>query len=88
MKVLIDNTTYEGTVAEIVDRLRLRNDERNDYPDTESYIQQLRSNFIRSTGEDCDLPESGLENRARVLIFRFADVGSLEVLPDGDEDES
>ena len=26
--------------------------------------------------------ESGLENRARVLIFRFADVGSLEVLPD------
>ena len=82
MKVLIDETTYEGTAAEIVDRLRLRNDDRNDYPDTESYIRQLRSNFIRSIGEDCDLPKTGLEDRARVLLFRFADVGSLEVLAD------
>ena len=82
MKVLIDDTVYEGTAAEIVDRLRFRNDDRNEYPDTESYIRQLRSNFLRSTGEDCDLPVRGLEDRARVLLFRFADVGSLEVLPD------
>ena len=82
MKILLDDTTYEGSAAEIVDRLRRRFDDRNDYPDMESYIQQLRSNFIRSTGQDCDLPNSRLESRARVLLFRFADVGSLRVLPD------
>ena len=82
MKILIDDTTYEGSAAEIVDRLRRRFDDRNDYPDTESYIQQLRSNFIQSTGQNCDLPDSRLENRARALLFRFADVGTLRVLPD------
>ena len=82
MKILIDDITYEGTAAEIVDCLRRRNDDRNEYPDTESYIRQLRSNFIQSANEDCDLPETGLEDRARAILFRFADIGALEVLPD------
>ena len=87
MKIRIDDTIYEGTAVEILDRLRGRFDEGNDYPDTESYIRQLRRNFISSAKEDCDLPKGGLEDRARTVLFRFADVGSLEILPDDDEDE-
>lgn len=83
MKVQIDDTIYEGTALEIVDRLRRENDDRNEYPDTESYIRQLRTNFINSFKQDCVLPNTGLEDRARVLLFRLADVRSLEVLPDG-----
>lgn len=83
MKVQIDDTIYEGTALEIVDRLRRENDDRNEYPDTESYIRQLRTNFMNSFKQDCVLPNTGLEDRARVLLFRLADVRSLEVLPDG-----
>ena len=82
MKVQIDDTIYEGTALEIVDRLRRENDEENEYPDAASYIRQLQSNFINTFLQDCVLPNTGLEDRARVLLFRLADVQSLEVLPD------
>ena len=83
MRVRIDDTIYEGTALEIVDRLRRENDEENEYPDAASYIRQLQSNFINTFLQDCVLPNTGLEDRARVLLFRLADVQSLEVLPDG-----
>ena len=83
MRVRIDDTIYEGTALEIVDRLRRKNDEENEYPDAASYIRQLQSNFINTFLQDCVLPNTGLEDRARVLLFRLADVQSLEVLPDG-----
>ena len=83
MKVQIDDTIYEGTALDIVDRLRRENDERNEYPSTESYIRQLRTNFINSFKQDCVLPNTGLEDQARVLLFRLADVQSFEALPDG-----
>ena len=59
MEILVKGTVYEGTAAEIVNQMRLRNDDQNDYPDTESYIRQLQSNFIRSTGKSCVLPKKG-----------------------------
>ena len=52
------------------------------FPDTESYIWQLRSNFIRNTDLDCDLPDSGLERQAGAMIAQLAKVGALEVLAD------
>ncbi len=39
------------------------------FPDTESYLWQLRSNFIRMTDRDCVLPEHGLEEQARLLCW-------------------
>ena len=53
------------------------------FPDTESYLWQLRSNFIRMTDRDCVLPKHGLEEQARVLFGELAKIGALEVLENG-----
>lgn len=68
MKIRIDDTIYEGTGAEILEQLRLAAFDPTEFPDTESYLWQLRSNFIRMTDRDCVLPEHGLEEQARVLF--------------------
>ena len=83
MKVLIDGAMYEGSGTEIMEQLRQLTFDPDEYPDTESYIWQLRSNFMRSTGMDCVLPESGTERMALAMIAQLAKVGALEVLNDG-----
>ena len=83
MKVLIDGVIHEGSGTEIMEQLRQLTFDPDEYPDTESYIWQLRSNFMRSTGMDCDLPESGTERMALAMIAQLAKVGALEVLEDG-----
>ena len=82
MKICIDERTYEGTGEEIMEQLRQETFDPTEYPDTESYIWQLRSNFIRATDLECDLPETGVERQARAMIDRLAKAGSLEVLED------
>ena len=83
MKVLIDGVIHEGSGTEIMEQLRNLTFDPDEYPDTESYIWQLRSNFMRSTGMDCVLPESGTERMALAMIAQLAKVGALEVLEDG-----
>ena len=83
MKVLIDGSVHEGSGTEIMEQLRQLTFDPDEYPDTESYIWQLRSNFMRSTGMDCVLPESGTERMALAMIAQLAKVGALEVLDDG-----
>ena len=83
MKVLIDGSVHEGSGTEIMEQLRQLTFDPDEYPDTESYIWQLRSNFVRSTGMDCVLPESGTERMALAMIAQLAKVGALEVLDDG-----
>ena len=83
MKVLIDGVIHEGSGTEIMEQLRQLTFDPDEYPDTESYIWQLRSNFMRSTGLDCVLPESGTERMALAMIAQLAKVGALEVLEDG-----
>ena len=83
MKVLIDGAMYEGSGTEIMEQLRQLTFDPDEYPDTESYIWQLRSNFMRSTGMDCVLPESGTERMALAMIAQLAKAGALEVLDDG-----
>ena len=82
MKIRIDEKIYEGTGAEIMEQLRLETFDPAEFPDTESYIWQLRSNFIRNTDLDCDLPDSGVERQSGVMIAQLAKVGALEVLAD------
>ena len=72
MKIRIDDTIYEGTGAEILEQLRLAAFDPTEFPDTESYLWQLRSNFIRMTDRDCVLPKHGLEEQARVLFGELA----------------
>ena len=83
MKIRIDDTIYEGTGAEILEQLRLAAFDPTEFPDTESYLWQLRSNFIRMTDRDCVLPKHGLEEQARVLFGELAKIGALEELEDG-----
>ena len=83
MKIRIDDAAYEGTGVEILEELRLASFDPTEVPDTESYLWQLRSSFIRMTDRDCVLPERGLEEQARALFRELAKIGALEVLEDG-----
>ena len=82
MKIQMEEDILSGTGAEIMDQLRARVFDPTEFPDTESYIWQLRSNFIRMTDRDCVLPESGVEEQARSMIGALAGIGALEVLAD------
>ena len=83
MKIRIEETIHEGSGTEIMEQLRQLTFDPDEYPDTESYIWQLRSNFMHSTGMDCVLPESGTERMALAMIAQLAKTGALEVLDDG-----
>ena len=80
MKIRIDDRIYEGTGTAIMDQLRLAAFDPTEYPDTESYIYQLRSNFIRATDLDCPLPDSGVEGQARAMFSHLAKAGALTIL--------
>lgn len=80
MKICIDERAYEGSATEIMDQLRQQTFDPTEYPDAESYIWQLRSNFIRTTGLDCPLPGSGVEGQAQAMFAQLAKAGSLTIL--------
>ena len=83
MKLRIDERTYEGAGVEILEQLRLASFDPNKFPDTESYLWQLRSNFMRATDLDCPLPNGSLERQARAMFALLAKTGAMEVLEDG-----
>lgn len=80
MKIRIDERTYEGSGTEIMEQLRQQTFDPTEYPDTESYIYQLRSNFMRTTDLDCDLPESGVEQQARAMFAHLSKAGALTIM--------
>ena len=79
MKICIDERAYEGSAAEIMEQLRQQTFDPTEYPDTESYIHQLRSNFIRATDLDCPLPDGDTERQARVMFSYLAKAGALMI---------
>ena len=83
MKIKIDEKNYTGTGTEILEQLRLTAFDPTEFPDAESYLWQLRSNFIRATDLECPLPEGSLERQARAMFTLLAKAGALEVLEDG-----
>ena len=83
MKIRIDARDYEGSGTEILEQLRLASFDPTEFPDAESYLWQLRSNFMRTTDLDCPLPEGSLERQARAMFALMAKAGALEVLEDG-----
>ena len=83
MKIKIDERTHEGSAVEILDQLRLASFDPTEFPNAESYLRQLRSNFMRATDLDCTLPDSDLERQARAMFALLAKAGALEVLDDG-----
>ncbi len=83
VKIRIDERIYEGTGEAIMDQLRLASFDPTEHPDAQSYLQQLRANFIRTTGLDCPLPEGSVERQAQAMIKQLAKYGALEVMHDG-----
>ena len=83
MKIRIDENIYEGTGEAIMDQLRLASFDPTEHPDAESYLQQLRANFIRTTGLDCPRPSGSVERQAQAMIRHLARYGALEVIHDG-----
>ena len=80
MKICIDERIYEGSAAEIMNQLRQQTFDPTEYPDTESYIRQLRSSFIRATDLECVLPDGDTEQRARAMFAHLAKAGALMIL--------
>ena len=83
MKIRIDDIIYEGTGEAIMEQLRLAAFDPTEHPDAQSYLQQLRANFIRATGLECPLPDGSLERQAQAMIDQLAKYGALEVIRDG-----
>ena len=83
MKIRIEERNYEGTGTEIMDQLRMAAFDPTEYPDTESYIWQLRANFIRMTEMECVLPDRGVDAQARTMSAALAKTGAQEVLENG-----
>ena len=46
----------------------------------ESYIWQLRSNFIRATDLDCPLPDGNTERQARAMFAHLSRAGALVIM--------
>ena len=82
MKIQIEETVYEGTAVEIMNRLRDQTFDPAEFPDTESYIWFLQSNVIRTTGMDCPLPDSDTETQARAMFRHLDKIGGLKQLED------
>ena len=80
MKVQVEQTIYEGSAAEIMDRLRNETFDPTEFPDTESYLWFLRSNAIRMTGMDCPLPDADVETQAQTMLRHLARIGGLRML--------
>ncbi len=80
MKIQIEETIYEGSGTEIMDQLRCRMLDPTDCPDTDSYIQFLQNNIIRTTGLDFPLPQGDREGQARTIFGQLAKVGALALL--------
>lgn len=83
MKIRIEETTYEGGAAEIMDQLRELSFDRAEFASTKNYIHYLRDNFTRMTGLPCELPEGDTESQARYMMGRLSEIGALELLEDG-----
>lgn len=83
MKILIDETIYEGSGTEIMDQLRAQVFDPTEFPDTESYIWYLWGNYVRMTGLDFDLPQSDTETQSRAMLYQLAKIGGLELLEEG-----
>lgn len=83
MKILIEETIYEGSGTEIMDQLRGQVFDPTEFPDTESYIWYLWGNYVRMTGLDFDLPQSDTETQARAILYQLAKIGGLALLEEG-----
>ena len=84
MKIQIEEMTYSGSAAEILEQLRSEAFAPEEFPDTEHYLRYVHDNVVRSTGCDFELPDGSTEARAQSLIHHLAELGGLTILEGAD----
>lgn len=80
MRIRIDEDTYEGSPADIIDDLREQSFHKDDFPNTKSFLCHMRNNFTRLTDMPCELPEGSADIRAKAMLERLAEIDALEIL--------
>lgn len=80
MRVLIDETIYEGSAVEILDQLRALTFDPQEFPSTDAYIRYLQDIFRRMADISCELPAGSVEQHASVLLETLERIGALERL--------
>ena len=80
MKVLIDETIYEGSAVEILDQLRALTFDPQEFPSTDAYIRYLQDSIRRMADISCELPAGSVEQRAAALLEMLEHIGALERL--------
>ena len=82
MKIIYEDEVYEGAPTEIIEEFRRESFDTDDYPDSAGFIRYMRNNFVRMTDMPCDLPDGNLDERARYMLERLADIDALEIIED------
>ena len=80
MKLLIDETIYEGTALEILEQLRNLTFSPEEFPSADAYLRFLQDNVRRTAGLPCELPEGSTEEKACALFKQLEQLGALERL--------
>ncbi|MGM9538355.1 MAG: hypothetical protein ACI3VN_08500 [Candidatus Onthomonas sp.] len=77
MRVLIDETIYEGSAVEILDQLRALTFEPREFPSTDAYIRFLQDSIRRMTDLPCELPAGSVEQSSAALLETLERIGAL-----------
>lgn len=80
MKIMIDETIFQGTPVDILEQLRLLTFDSAEFSTTDAYIRFLQYAVRRMTGKPCPLPEGDTEQRAAAILERLEAIGALERL--------
>lgn len=80
MKLLIDETLYEGTALEILEQLRNLTFSPEEFPSADAYLRFLQDNVRRTASLPCELPEGSTEKKACALFEQLEQLGALERL--------
>lgn len=80
MKILIESDLYEGSPSQIIEQLRENSFDKQAFPSLEQYIDYMCENFERFTEMPGNLPNMDLNERARAIIMKLAEIDALEVV--------
>ena len=80
MKIIVDETKYEGTPEEIVGKLRELLFDKPDVMDAESYIRYIQATYKRVFERDMILPDTDLDGRIRAMFAILEEAELAEVI--------
>lgn len=79
MKIIIEDSSYEGNAIDIIEKMKQDNINGDEYPDTVSFLESMREMFTRMTDIPCYL-SGPVEERARDMLAALASIDAITVL--------